>query len=557
MTPLRSAGAVVAAAALALGGLAIAAPAAQAATDPRPASIGADWLAAQAHSGLQQSSFGGPDVGLTIDSADALAAVGGHGSDITATTTAIGPQLVKTGSGNFGYAESDEYTFDPNGGPGTFIQKGYYASGIAKALNYAETTGAVSNIPAWAGTDLVADLESLVVASGPSTGRLEDNSSYGDFANVLSQAYGVSALIRAGSPKQNAAVDFLLQQQCPAGYFRLYFNPDPAASDQTCEAGLAAGQSAADSDATSEVVRLLIPFANSDVTLARRVGKAEAWLLGQQHADGSFGGGTSTAASNANSTGLAGWVLGLLGDDAAATRAGQWIRQHQADEVAGCTDALSAEAGAIGYDDAVVSAALKSGSIGAARPTWVRATSQAIPVLSMLQTTTAAIAVTAPTGYVQAGRAVTVHVSGAVPGEKLCLTGAGAPVRAAADADGDATIQATLAAGTAQRTLTVTNRDGAHGQAVVKALAAKVFAVHLSRLRPHRGTLVRVSVTGLAAGEALRLTFRGVTLRTAHATATGTYGTTFNVRRTLGRGTVAVTGQFPDRHGKAVLTVIR
>jgi len=198
--PLRRLGAVVATATLAASGVTLLAGPASAITDPRPMTIGADWLDGQLVNGLQQSSFGGPDVGLTIDSMVALSAVDQHTSDFSTIINAIGPELVKTGSGNFGYAESDEYSFPAN----DFVQKGYYASGIAKSLYFAKTFG-VANIPTWAGADLVADLEGLVATTGPSNGRVEDDSSFGDYANVLSQAY--AAADRASAmPSQDVSI---------------------------------------------------------------------------------------------------------------------------------------------------------------------------------------------------------------------------------------------------------------------------------------------------------------------------------------------------------------
>lgn len=555
---VRRLGAVVAAATLLTSGATLLAGPANAVTDPRPVTIGADWLAGQLVSGLQQSSFGGPDVGLSIDSATALASVGGHASDISAISDAVGPQLVKTGEFSYGYAESDEYSYsptDPNA-PGVFQQKGYYASGLAKSLYFAESTG-ISNIPAWAGTDLVADLGSLVATSGPSTGRLEDNSYYGDFANVLSQAYGASGLIRAGSPKQTAVLDYLLEQQCTAGYFRLNFTPDKNADDQTCDGGRAAKQSAPDPDVTAEVTRLLIPFANSDITLARRVGRAEGWLASQQRADGSFVGGTSTAVPNANSTGLAGWTLMLLGDDAAAKRAAGWIRQHQADEVTGCADGLTTETGAIGYDDPTVGTAITSG-IGTARPKWVRSTSQALPVLQVLSQTAPALVVGGSSGYVQASRAAAYKVTGAVPGEKLCLTGGAVPVRVAANADGVATGSVMLPAGTATRTITVTDRDGATDGTTTKVLGSKTLAVKASKAKVKRGKAVTVTVSGLAAGEKVTVFYRGKAVRTGTATAAGTFVRSIPVGRKLGFAAITAAGQFPAiRKGATRIKVVR
>lgn len=550
----RRLGAFVASSALAASGLAaFAAPAG--AVVPTPEVIGADWLAGQLVNGLQQSPFGGPDVGLSIDTASALQAVGGHAADISAISDAIGPQLVKTGSGNFGYAESDEYTFDPSG-PGTFIQKGYYASGLAKSLYFAETFG-VSNIPTWAGADIKSDLENLVATTGPSTGRVEDNSSFGDFASVLSQAYAASALVQAGSPKQVSVLAFLLQQQCSAGYFRLNFTPDKSATDQSCDGGRASGQSPADPDVTAEVTRLLLPFAASDVNLSRRVGKAEAWLLAQQHADGSFGGGITTSAPNANSTGLAGWTLGLLGDSEAAGNAAVWVRQHQADELAGCSSHLITQTGAIAYNNSALANGRAVGITPSSLGQWVRASSQALPVLHWAPTGTSAVAVTGPSGYVEAGKKATYHVSGVVPGHTVCVTGLGIAVVGSAGIDGTAAVAVTIPPGTATRTISAT--DGTTSSAVqTKSLGAAILRVKPASAKVRRGHTVRVTVSGLASGEKVTVRLRGHVVASGTATSTGTFTRSIHVGRTLGKATLAASGQFADlRHGSTSIRVIR
>jgi hypothetical protein len=555
LSPRLRAVALAASSALALSGTALIAAPADAAPDPRPVTTGADWLSDQLVGGLQQSSFGGPDVGLTIDTAMALKEVGGHATDLATIKDAIGPQVVKTGSGSYGYAESDEYTYDPTG-PGTFIQKGYYASGVAKSLSFGENFG-VSDIPAWAGTDLVADLESLVSTSAPTAGRLEDKSSFGDYASVLSQAYAANALHLADPANEGPVLTFLLQQQCSAGYFRLSFATDKSAADQTCDGGRASGQSPADPDVTSEVVRLLLPQAATNATVARRVGKAEAWLLAQQHADGSFNGGTATDVPNANSTGLAGWVLMNLGDDEAATRAAGWIREHQADEVAGCANGLTSATGAIGYDDPTVAAGLRSG-LGSAASKWVRSTSQALPVLSILQTTEPALDLTGPTGYTQASRAAAYKVTGAVPGEKLCLTGGTTPVRVAADADGAVAGSVTLPAGTATRTITVTDRGAATDVVTTKVLGTRTLGVRVSKSRVKRGKSVTVKVAGLAVGERVTLRYRGKVVRTGSASTAGTFVRSIPVGRRLGKAAIWATGQFPTiRKGTTSIKVVR
>lgn len=542
MIALRRASSLVLASALALSGVALTAPAATAAgTDPRPLSIGADWLAGQLTSGLiHNPNFGGfDDYGLSIDTGFALEAASGHASDVSAISAGLAANI-------------DNYvTGDAFGDTGSS-----YAGATAKAAVFATSTGA--DPTSYGGENLVTRLEARVSGTAPITGRIEDASSFGDFANVIGQAFAVSALETASSPRAADALAFLLKQQCTAGYFRIDFTADKTATDQTCDGGIATGAGAADPDATSTAIRLLLPEAGTSPTVARAVGKAEAWLLAQQHADGSFSGGASTAVPNANSTGLAGWALGLLGDTDAATRAAVWVRQHQADEVAGCANDLSGQTGAIGYDDGGVAAGRTAGITDATSDQWRRATSQALPVLQWAPAATPAVSIQGPAGYVRAGSSATYLVTGALPGDKVCLTGLGAPVRGVAGAGGSATLHVTLPAGTATRTVGVTDRAADVAQTHTSVLGAKTFRVRLSRTTVVRGSLVRVTVVGLAPRELMGLRFRGVPLRTGQATPTGVYSVTFNVRRTLGKGTVVVLGQFPGiRHGSAVVTVVR
>ena len=547
MNPIRRPGALVASLALAVSGVALTSSPAQAASpDPRPQAIAADWVAGQLVDGLMPSQFAGfPDYGLTIDTGLGLIAAGGHATTVSDISDALAPKVAD------GYAEADEYSYPAN----QFVQKGIYAGSVAKSLVYANAAG-IADPQAWSGADLLADLEGRVSGTAPIVGRIVDDSSFGDYANVFGQAFAANALAEASSPKAADALAFLLKQQCAAGYFRLFFAADKAATDQTCDGGKAAGESAADPDATALVIRLLLPQLDN-AAVARAVGKAEGWLLAQQRADGSFIGGTSTAVPNTNSTGLAGWALGELGDTEAATRAAAWIRGRQADELAGCANGLTPATGAVGYDSAAVTAATKSGITSGAAPQWRRSTAAVVPALHWAPTGAGDLAATGPLGYLHAGRAVSIRVAGALPGGKFCLTGSGAPVRATVDTDGKATITPTLPAGTANRTLTVTDRDGNADTVVTKVLGTKTLTV-AGATRVTRNKTVRITVSGLAAGEAVTLRLRGATVATGKATAAGTFVRIVKVGARLGRAAVAASGQFADiRHGSKVIRVVR
>ena len=297
-----------------------------------PASTGADWLAGQLTDGLvHNDQYAFDDYGLTIDVALGLAAVGGQDARVATVAGAVADHVESYTTG-VDYGSSD-----------------VYAGATAKALHLADVAGA--DPTAFGGTDLVARLEGLTTDAGPSAGRIADQSEYGDYANTIGQAFAASGLDAAGSTEAAAATTYLLDQQCSDGWFRLLFTTDATAADQSCDGGVASGASKADPDTTSLAVILLADQAD-DPTVAAALTKAEAWLLDQQHDDGSFGGGTSTEAANSNSTGLAGWALGVRGHTAEAERAAVWVRGLQAADTAPCTTALTGETGAIAYDAA-------------------------------------------------------------------------------------------------------------------------------------------------------------------------------------------------------------
>lgn len=537
-------GAFVAASALAVTGLATVAAPAQAAPDLRPVTTGGDWLAGQLTNGLVHNpNFGGfDDYGLTADVAFALEAVGGHGATLTEMGNALAP-VVDQWYDYFGTR---------------------YTGSLAKAAVFADAVG--QDPTAFGGIDLIDTLEDQVATAAPIAGRIENQNETSfpaglpiDSANTLGQAYAVAALSKAGSAKAGDALSFLLKQQCNAGFFRLNLTEDKAAADQTCEGGRGSGASAPDPDATSLAVLQMLPLLSSSPAAARAIGRAEAWLLGQQRSDGSFAGGTSTDQPNSNSTGLAGWALGTLGDLKAATRAAAWVRGRQADEPAGCANALNPSTGAIGYNDESVANGLVDGITDTVADQWRRASSQALVVLQWAPQATPAVAVTAPQNYLRAGTTQSIKVSGVVPGEKVCLTGLGAPVRAAADADGDVLLKAVLPSGTANRTVTVTDRTAHSASDVVKVLGTKVLGVKAYRKVVKRGKSVTVRVSGLAAGERALVRFRGRTVARGSANSAGVFVAKFSVRRKLGAGRVVAWGQFASlpRAGKTVVRVVR
>jgi hypothetical protein len=539
MSHLRRLCALVAVGTLTFAGLTVAGAPAQAATpDPRPLTIGATWLESQLTGGLiHNQQFDFDDYGLTIDAGLSLAAVGGHATAVDAISTAI--------AANIG-----SYTSYP----------GHTLAGsIAKAASFALAAG--DDPTAYGGKNLITDLESRVAGSAPIVGRIQDDFTPGpfesDFANVIGQAFAARALSAEGSGKASDVVSFLLQQQCSAGFFRLYFNPDPAATDQSCDGG-ATGESAPDTDATALTVLQLRALASPPPAVSAAIDDAEAWLLGAQRADGSFGGGASTEAPNTDSTGLAGWVLGVLGDDTAAARAATWVRSHQADEPTACPNALSNQTGALGYDDAAVAAGRADGITTPTQDQWRRATAPSLPVLQWAPPASSPFDVSGPTGYVQAGTTVGFQVSGAAPGTKVCISGVGAPRTVVAPSSGSFPVSVAMPAGTADHVVVASVRKGDSAGFQVRALGATTLRVRPARDTVHRGARLRLVVRGLAPGESVTLRVRGVTVRSGNADLDGTFVKRVRPGHRLGKVRIVARGEFPAiRHGRAVVRVVR
>jgi hypothetical protein len=538
----RRASALVASAALVLTGATLLATPAHA-TAATPTENGATWLTAQLTGGvIHNSQYDFDDIGLTIDVGLTLDELGGHGSTVSAVDDALASKI----AGSSGYAQGDEYAFSP---PYAFVQHGYYANATAKSLVFAQATG--QNTATWAGVNLVTALEHRVIASGPSAGRIADDSSYGDYASTFGQAFAARALATAGSAKAAPVLAFLLKQQCSAGFFRLYFNPSKTAANQTCDGGTAQ-QSPADPDATSMAV-LQLAAQRSNPAVAAALAKARSWLLAAQKPDGSFGGGPSTPDANANSTALAGRALAALGECTAPARAAAWVRDLQVPS--GTTGPLAGEVGAIAYDQAAMTAGGTDGITTQTQDSWRRTTAPAVPVLLSLLDS-ADVAISGPAGYQRGGSSVAFTISGLGAGDRGCLsttrgrrllTGTGAPL----------VTSVVLPATTQNAHIGVASADDS-AQAVVKVLGRTTLRVSLSRSRVHPGKLVGVTVRGLAAGEKVTLRLRGATVKTGVADARGRFFRYLVVRRPLGFASIVAWGQFADiRRGSAVVRVVR
>lgn len=529
----RRLGAVLSGTALSLGALASVTPitpaaqATPAAHDTAPLQQAVAWLTGRLTEGALTTQYG-PDYSTTGYLAEALQRIGGHDAELAPMIGALEAHAADQVSG---------------GTPGEV-----YAGSTAKLAVI--VAGAGDDPTDVGGTDLIATLEGQVRADG----RTQDTSAWDDYANTIGQAYAVHALTEAGSTSADAATAFLLEQQCSGGWFRLGFSAKDAA-DQSCDADPA---SAPDPDATSFAILELADLAGTDETVATALDRAAAWLATQQKSDGSFGGGTSTESSNANSTGLAGWALGVHGDVPAAERAATWLRTLQVREPAGCTTRLSGETGALAYRPATLAAGRTSGISDAYQ--WQLAGAQAVAALQWLPATSSRPVITGPTGYQHAGATVTYRVAGALPGEPLCLALGATKRLVTAAAAGSAALAVRLPAGTATRTATVADHAGVRSSTVTQVLGAARPALRLGARTVKRGKRLSVTVAGLAARERVTIRIGRSVVRVGTTTTRGTYTTRVRVTRKVarpGRVTVRVTGLFADRTNRKTVRVVR
>jgi hypothetical protein len=310
------------------------------------------WLAKQLTGGLvHNNQFDFDDYGLSIDVGLALQELGQTG-----TARTVRKAIAKN---------VDSYTTGAD-----FGSSDIYANATAKAAAFAQVTGADASD--FGGVNLVARLGRRVANKGPIAGRIQDKGA-DDFANVIGQSFAVQALTTAEHKKAAKATRFLLAQQCTSGYFRLNFTADKTADDQTCDGGRRKSTSAPDTDATALAVLSLLEDATPSRTVTRAVNRAVAWLVKRQGDNGSFGGGKSTEAPNANSTGLAAWAMGSAGSCAQANKAAKWLTKLVVWGVSG-------ENGAIAYDKAALAGA-QDGIGVEEEDQFRRATAQAAPAL--------------------------------------------------------------------------------------------------------------------------------------------------------------------------------
>lgn len=490
--------------------------------DPAPTAAAATWLGAHLQNGLVPFAGGSfVNDGASADALLSLTNVGGQDALAHTIATALAGDVDN-------YVTAGHFvTVDPGA-----------AGKAAVALG-----GAGYDPTSVGGHDLISDIESTVQLSG----RVQVSGTSSDWANTLSQAFAVGALAAATSTKAASATSFLLSQQCAGGWFRLYF--DTTNPDETCAADSASTPS---TDATATAV-LQLASQQGDSTVAADLAKAKTWLTATQQPDGGWGDASVGGTSNVDSTALAGWALGTLGDTASAESAARWVRAHQILNVGSCTTFAPGDQGILALDDATVKGAATT-PIGVTDAALV-GTAQSIAVLKWAPAASGPLTVTAPAGYVRAGSSQQLTVRGEAPGSALCLNGRSWN----AAASGSDTRSVTVSAGAS--TYTVADVDGRTAAASITALGPKTLKVKGAKAL-HRNKKATVKVKGLAAGEHVKVTLRGKKVATGTAKANGVFKATIKLKgkklSRLGKAKLKATGEFADiRTGSRTVKVVR
>lgn len=384
-TSLNRLGAAALSGSLLVAGLTVGAAPAHAHDEPDTLAkaIGATWLNSRLDDGLLHAAYDGGsgpvgyiDYGGTVEAGYALDAVG---------RTRLLPRITAALEGSV-----DSYI---TGGSDTEL----YAGPTGKLLAYVSDLGGDADPTSFGGTDLVERMETLTTPSG----RIQDTSSWGDYANVFGQLWAVRGLLAADSPEAPAALDHLLSQQCGDGHFPTYFD--------TCQP--------AGPDATALAVILLHDFAAGDAEIAAALGEGTDWLVEWQGPRGGLGDDNGVA--NANSTGLAGWAFGLEGRPRAATKAAVWLRARQVPG-RGCDGNLSGQRGAIAYDNAAYADGRREGLTSLSIGQWQTVAAQSLPALAHAPATHVKLSVDAPERVAPRSR-VRVKVDGLAAGERACV----------------------------------------------------------------------------------------------------------------------------------------
>ncbi|WP_193615049.1 prenyltransferase/squalene oxidase repeat-containing protein [Nocardioides lijunqiniae] len=534
----RRAAALLATPALALATVAAlpSAPSYAAEPDLAPAQAGAAYLA-------EVAPVYGFATGNTIDQQLALDFVGGHDAEADAIGAGVADNL--TAYTDYAYCDDPAFVESPPCATTPLIE-GVAAGSLGKALVSLQT--AEIDPTDVDGVDLVAKLEGVVPDSGALAGRAvspqtrDGVSTVSGFTNLFGQAFAVRGLADASSPEALSASTYLVGLQCADGSFQEDLPAEEVA--QTCAATTNSRPSV---DGTALAVLALDRVDTAAAQAA--VTSATQWLASVQRPDGGFTDNGAAGTPNANSTGMAGWALGLTGQDAPAAKTATWVRAHQASNDGTCAAYAADDLGAIALNDQDLAAGV--GGIGdAALGRWQRATVQALPALTYAPAAAGTPVVSGVTSYVRAGSVQTVTVRNLAPGNAVCGTVGTRSQRAVASVAGVATFRVTAPARTATTPFRVVDGTASVGATALRTLARKKLPFSL-KSAVDRGRKQVVRVSGLAAGERVTIVFRGRKVAGGKATAKGAFVGRFKVSGKLGKATVSVRGEFAATRSNA------
>ena len=290
------------------------------------------------------------DLGLTADVALAFADLGLESEALSSILDAFA-------------ADPSEYTT----GEGYGDTGSQYAGQTAKLATVVQQGG--RDATAFGGHDLIAELETVVVDDGDEAGRGVDVTPvFGtDYSNTIGQSFVVRALTDADSDERDAAVSYLVKQQCSSGEFRINMFKDGTVARECGGTG-----DVLSVDATAFAVQALLAADKAGAAgAASAIEDATDWFLANQASDGSF---SDAGTPNSNSTGLAAAALASVDQGAAATKAANWLVKVQA---TASTPGLEDEVGAIAFDSAALDAADPDGITATNQDQFRRATAQA------------------------------------------------------------------------------------------------------------------------------------------------------------------------------------
>lgn len=182
-----------------------------------------------------------------------------------------------------------------------------------------------------------------------------------------------------------------------------------------------------------------------------------------------------------------------------------------------------------------------------------------VPAPVTLTLTPATLTVKTSTGIVPVGRRVTVTATGLKAGESYRITIAGFSVAtgvvpASGALSTAVLVPSTLRDGTAEIRVLGAADDRA-GASTLRVVAAKKLTVKVTKARVGKGGKQRVSISGLAARERVRIVYRGKRIAVLTASKQGTASETFTVGTSAGKKTITVYGVTNDRTGARTFKV--